>query len=344
MSRAMHSKARQAGVVALITSIIIGLLLVAITTGAIALMGGELRQGSDYDQSIRAYFAAEAGAEDALAHIRRQLAAGASLSSLNSPDCAAYDDNNPNLSGDNSVSYTCQVTSLAANSITDFLRVEESTQIDLSSVPTATTIVLSWNQNGTSDPQSTDWSNIPGNFTTGAAWSGVFPSVPEVTFFDYPSNQSSFGSSDIHEHTIVLKPSGTGIQNPNINLASIVNPESVECVPSNLGNYDCQATFQLISIGSVYYVMQIHARYSQMHYKIQAFQGSQQLTIANAEMVVDVTGKANDVTRRIRLQAPVKGNQFANFVLLVGDTICKVLEISKVTNNSVNGETGSCPQ
>src|SRR5258708_38366843 len=99
-----RAQADHEGIVSLITAIIVGLLLIVITTSGIALMGNELRQASDYDNSIKAYYAAESGTEDAIAQLRRN-----GIAAKNS--CSPYVAGDANLSGDSTatVSYTCQV-------------------------------------------------------------------------------------------------------------------------------------------------------------------------------------------------------------------------------------------
>src|SRR5207253_7727535 len=66
-------KQKEQGIVSLVTAIIVALFIMVITTSAVVLMVGELRQAIDSENSIRAYYAAESGAEDALLKIKSKI-------------------------------------------------------------------------------------------------------------------------------------------------------------------------------------------------------------------------------------------------------------------------------
>src|SRR5688572_22638524 len=92
------------GVVALIVSIVVGLLLVLISVSATTIMAGELRQAEDFDNSIKAYFAAESGVEDAIAQVRRFAAANPGAAIPQKQSCAPYSAASADLvNGDNNV-------------------------------------------------------------------------------------------------------------------------------------------------------------------------------------------------------------------------------------------------
>jgi Tfp pilus assembly protein PilX len=154
-----HQYKDQRGVVALLASIIIGILLVLITVSGIVLMSTEVRQATDFDQSVKAYYAAETGVEDALAEIKRRIDGGETLADILSGGteaCSNFLGSGPNpnnISGDPNatVSYTCQVVELAGNEINGVLDVEEAVQIDLSGA-NFNKLEIHWNQQGLDAP------------------------------------------------------------------------------------------------------------------------------------------------------------------------------------------------
>lgn len=325
-----HSQNGERGVVALMTTIIVSLLLVVVTISGARIMSAELRQATDFDLSVKAYFAAESGVEDAIAEIRRN-----GVENSVSPGCEAFNDSDANLSSDGVVAYTCQVVSLEQTALQSELKKEASVQIDLAGLD-FNRLVVSWNQEGSSDPAAWDGAAIPPQFPPGTTWSDQYPAVMEATFVSYPQT-SSFDSADITSQVVILKPSSSGVQNNPINIQSASNPETVRCTPSAVsGSYECQASLQLPPANRNY-VVRLHARYSSTHYKIEAFKGNNPVDIPNTQLTVDVTGKAGDVFRRIQAKSFLSQSTSLPFVILADDSICKVLE---VTGPNATSETG----
>ncbi len=341
----------QSGVVALITSIVVGLLLVAITTGAVGIMAAELRNSTDFDQSVRAYYAAESGVEDAINYIRNNVG-----NITPNTTCTTFHGNN-NLSGDGVVSYTCQLISVEQQSLTGRLRAEESNQVSLVGIG-ADGVSLEWNL---SSPPSTDpqphtgngstWCSqtgticggggtpIPPNFPASKDWQNQFPAVIEFTFISYPSS-GTFTSSQVNLQTLVLKPSPGALYNRVFTLDEFSlddNPIEVGCDPTQA--YNCKAT--VILHPGLNYEVRMQARYSGTHYNLTATLGG---SIADSVALVDVTGKAGDVLRRVLVQIPLTPQPVNGFALLADDQICKVLEVSKITGFAdVEDPTVNCP-
>ncbi|MBI3983799.1 hypothetical protein HY346_00705 [Candidatus Microgenomates bacterium] len=348
----------QRGVVALITSIVVGLLLTVITTGAVAVMGAELRQSTDFDQSVKAYFAAEAGVEEALAKVRRDYAATGTIPTTTG--CTPYVGTPTDLDGtaNNEAAVTCQSVSLATNNLTGSLGAESTARIDLSGIGSNfNKLRLQWHQKGV-DPAGWLDTDLPTNFPSGQVWqSNNWPAVMEVTVVAYPSS-GTFISGSIRAKTHVLQPysNGANSQNININISGVPSgPTLADCIsPSDpslpQGDYSCSIDLTGFNQGSTdNYVILLHARYAGANYKVEALNGSNGvLAMPASQLVIDVTGRAgSDVFRRVRLVAPITDEipaGFGNFVLLADDAICKVLEVSggQVAAGGETGQVGSC--
>src|SRR5260221_6730806 len=81
----MKSKSRDQGFVSLLTAILISMLLLVITISLISLETFQLRKSEDAEQTLRAYYAAEAGVEDAGAKV---LSGSISTSTTRCPSSA----------------------------------------------------------------------------------------------------------------------------------------------------------------------------------------------------------------------------------------------------------------
>jgi hypothetical protein len=347
----------QSGIVALVTSIVVGLLLVVITAGAISIMSSELRQASDFDQSIKAYYAAESGLEDAIAKIRTDLNAGVPLETILDAEnsaankCLPFNASDADLSGDGggdytraSVSYTCQIVESLTQKIEGVAREEEPIQIDLSSMADSyNAIRISWNQRGAErDPQI--YGAIPAGFPsndTADKWAGVYPAVMELALIKYPK-ASEFDSTEIRLQSYIAKPtSALGRTTIPYDPGFRQNPHDTTCTPSATpGNYDCVATITGINDENTNrFILRFTARYTSAHYKVEVLQGNIPRTIPGAQMTIDVTGKAGDVYRRVRATVPIGAPAPRNPVLLANESICKVFEVTRI-NNTASTETG----
>src|SRR5258706_785417 len=97
----MKSKSRDQGFVSLLTAILISMLLLVITISLIPLETFQLGKSEDAEQTLRAYYAAEAGVEDAVAKV---LSGSISTSTTGCPSSA--------VGGANSgAEWTCQQVS-----------------------------------------------------------------------------------------------------------------------------------------------------------------------------------------------------------------------------------------
>jgi Tfp pilus assembly protein PilX len=315
----------ESGMVAMITTIIVSILLVIIVTSMTSLMIGELRQASDGDQSIRAYYAAEAGVEDALLKIKKDIAAGIALSGGGA--CVSSG------AALGSVEYTCQRIIYDTNTVEGRLAKEQSLQIDLSTAapsPVVQSVKVSWNQDGIDAP-------VPftpiANFPEGNNW-GNRPAVMELSLASYPDNPN-FSLGQIDYQTTVLKPSnaGAGMSFSNI---SNSGPISVNCAPAR--PYTCQAVVSGLS-PTRRYVLRLRPRYAGTRYQVQAFTCPNAAcgpsTVADQFATVDVTARAGDVFRRVVVKMPVRAGAYnVDYVLWSDTDICKNFKVRESLNQA----------
>lgn len=341
---------QQSGVVALITSIVVGLLLVVITGSGIALMGSELRQSTDYDQSIKAYFAAESGVEDALAYIKKN---GLAAAVANDNGCAPFDSADSQFDEFNpkSVVYTCQSVTTSSNNLTGNIPAEGAAQIDLSGTPDLDRVRLEWNKPALGDPGSWDENNAllstgRTDLPRGTAWSGILPAVMEVTVISYPAT-GNISVNNIQAKTMFLRPNNSNVGDFPIDInASHNSPIAVQC--SKTTEYNCHATLSGFSGNTLNYIVSLHPRYSNAHYQLSAQNSSGvSLVVANSQLKIDVTARAGTVFRRIQVKAPLNSQSssgFPYYSVFADDEICKVFEVTRETDTSNSEKACESPQ
>lgn len=351
------------GVVALITSIVVGLLLIVITTSAVALMGNELRQASDFDQSTKAYYAAESGVEDALAHLRNtgDFTDKSTCDPYNADDAEFTNIKSPS-GGDSNVEYTCQIVSTSTNQLTSSqpLGADSRVSFDLTGIdPSFSQFNVAWNLPSAGDPSS--WSNSDfarfgdngptgfpgsgsGNNDAATDWAGKMPAVMEVSVVSYPKS-ATFNASSVKQNIVVLRPNSSGVNSVNYQQGSAKTPIAIQCNRSN-PSYSCQAAITGFDGVNFNYIVSLQPRYSQASYQVSAVtNGGSPLNIPG-QMVIDVTAKAGDVFRRVQARIPLTSgtsDDFPYYVLLADEDICKLLEVTSGTATPENACFGQTP-
>lgn len=126
----------QRGVVSFFTVIFVTMLLLIMTTAFIRLMINEQRQSTDNDLSNRAFYAAEAGVNDAILQIKEALEApnvNLALASIIKGQCGGSTDVPKILSSSSEadISYTCQFISLTSPSISGSAKEGDALIFDL---------------------------------------------------------------------------------------------------------------------------------------------------------------------------------------------------------------------
>jgi hypothetical protein len=344
----IRSSKSEQGVVSLIASIIIGIMLIIITISGLVLMSAETRQATDFDQSVKAYFAAESGVEDALAEIKRRLDLGDNLTTILAGGTDECDNflGDPDLSGDTSVSYTCQIVEMAGNELNGVAQAEESFQVDLTGT-TFNRLEIHWNQQGI---DAGTLSGLPASFPGNAPINNWldFPAVMELRIISYPTS-GAFNANQIESDVVILKPHNSASPPPglfNVN-APPTNPalKNIVCTSTALGGYNCSIDIPGFS-NTRNYIARIKPKYyrGNTHYSIRAFQGGNPASIPNGQLAIDVTAKAGDAFRRVRVQIPVgqQPDSVLDYVILTDEDICKFFSVSQITNTA-SSETGCDP-
>lgn len=196
------------------------------------------------------------------------------------------------------------------------------------------------------------------------SWSRYgYPSYLRVELFGYPS-AGSFTRADITQRsrTVLLVPTtsggynattpidlGTADPNPGTFGQSELQPSTVTCdstPAADIGAYACTALLQLPA-GATYtssannYFLRITPIYGQTHFRVALVHSGSEVSFNQVQPIVDATGRANNVYRR--LQARVMVNQMTNFpeyALESANTICKNLQVS---NNTADYKANNCP-
>ena len=360
-------------------SIVIALVMIvvlALLTVGFAQLARREQQGALAKQlSTEAYYAAESGINDT----RQDINDGAICSSSISPTCLTTDANsttcmtgltgsvgttrslpasaltaNPNVDGNNGVSYSCLLVNLTPSSLV-FNETQPGTGQNLAfstiSSPgnTLSSLTIQWeSQDGHSSASLTSGTYAPGKFPSSAIWNAnPNPKPPVLQFSLTPTNSGgaiSRGSLIDSTFNTYLYPahdgSGTVAYNPTL---------QGQIVSGNCGNtgssYPCSVTITGLNAPGIGTSFLLHYLdfYDASNVYITGTStgalGNQPVTFTG-EVQVDVTGKAQNVLKRLQVRLDASGTN-GSIVdppllpdnALQAQNICKRLETRPAVNN-----------
>jgi Tfp pilus assembly protein PilX len=343
----MRQHVDEKGLVSLFTAIIISLLLLVITVSLISLQTLQLRKAVDAEQTLRAYYAAEAGVEDAVSKV---------LAGTVSTDQACSANMNYDIPG--AAGWTCQQISFSGTPEGRLTKPDQAQTIDPGPVnPNYRSILIEWGQS-TSTAAAQFTTALP--FQSQAAYSAAVPPL-EVQIVEYP--RAGFASTAVCTHRVgaAWQPAGCSVKLQNVLIvpggaagAAAVNYPTIfnnaapttnfrgNCRPlprtlarpgtTEPSNYNC---FAIISnlVANQDYLLRLRARYQSTAYRVRFFASvngaGQHIDVPDGTATIDVTAKAGQTYRRVISKLPLGKGASAglNYVMYSDGDVCKNFDV-----------------
>ena len=341
------------GFASLVVAIVIVLVLSLITTGFAQLMRREQRSALDKQLSSQAYYAAESGVNDAL----KAMQAGYNIAKTNCGTTPGTDvntsisgnqyllDNKVGINGANTgASYTCLLIRPDPLDL-DYRPVDTFTPSnaefvarDSSGNPSqVTSVEVSWQDalgNSTFLPSPSDCSGR--SFASAGSLGWSYTGLLNFVLVPVPNNNISRAGISSASMTSYLCPNqgvanqapgslGYGANTTGSNNGAII---SGNCNTSHAGHkYNCSAVINNLGTltDQTTFFISVRSIYSRSNVNITAYNGSTKLTLTGAQTVIDSTGKAQDVLKRIQVRVP-SGNTYDLPPGTAGALICKQVE------------------
>lgn len=333
-------KGNESGLVAIMVTMIIMGLLTLVTIGFSRLMLREQRQAIDRQLGTQAFYAAESGINDA-------IKSGAALK--NNCDQLQINGNNVdnNLSATDLVSYSCvTVESGIGDIVFDSVSTSESTAFPINANNVGT-LTFSWQD--VNDGQIFEDGTIFPRLPTTAAW-GARTGVLRVTLVPVAATGFNRGNLQALSRTYFLYPSITaggtiaysaaGGFAPGYYAGAQAESSNGQIVSGQCDAADtprmCNVTISgLGATGAEMYYVRLKAIYQPVKVAIQGTDpGGANISLPGAQYVIDSTGKANDVLKRIQVRIPLTSSySLPEYTVDSASTICKRLIVNP---NSVN--------
>lgn len=323
------------GLVSFLVVIFITALLTLIVTALVQTMNRELRQATDNELSTRAYYAAEAGIEEGLAEIR-QAAEQDDLSGIetgSSCDTGAW--NFAENGGE--TGFACRLINFQPNTLEGQLDADESRQFNFVDTD-HDSVLIKWHRRGSDYSDDVDSFDVPSRNPAAADWPSDTPPIMRVEIVSYPDG--GFEDDDITQRVVFLRPTdGSHSGAPNdVELGEIEvgeNMRSTVCARGQSG-YACEfAVTGMDDPEANNHIVRIRPFYNDTHYGVEALSGGATGNTVEAPAnvaIVDVTGYATDVYRRLQTRVPIESvDSFGQDYALIGDEgVCKVVRVSTI--------------
>lgn len=319
----------QAGGISLIAVTFSSLLMLIITLAMVGMMIGELRQSIDAENGVKAYYAAESGAEEALFGLKTALSSGVALSDLNQ-EC------------DNIIA----AGALNQYFHSDLGSVNDSaagTQITCRSIRTngAPIGVVGQDKIATFDLSGHNVDSIQVNWDHENDASG--PNIPDlgVTITTYPQGSTIANVGQVPTDSVLLQPcqpaSPTAAcpdRNAAPNKINLQNSFSTGTYPfqtfcsseaPTANSYRCHATLTNVAPAGTFAVLRLRPLSYGASYSLKIIDSSgASVNVRLQDATVDVTARVGDSFRRIRQQIEVRSGAFEGLdVISSQQDICK---------------------
>jgi Tfp pilus assembly protein PilX len=347
-----HQHRNEEGLVAIIVATMIMIIMSLVVLGFARIMQREQRQATDKTLSTQAFYAAETGVNDTVTRLHDVIKNNTDGELADKTTCDTNAGNPTGLSGtiDSNLgsSYSCLLIDTSPKTLEytqKSITTADSTIIPMKGAnnETIARVEVSWEDESISSPafRSCPATVFPplGNPATGPKW-GNSPGLMQVDLIPTEPISGSITRANLIN----------GAMNVNLYPVDSSAPSAAPCGATNTvayGSYtgtaagatvaircstaatprDCVASITGLNTKSLY--MRLRAVYNASSATIRMYDSSNnQLSIKGAQVVVDSTGKAADVIRRIQVRVPTKPKyDIPDDALKTSTDVCKLLNV-----------------
>jgi Tfp pilus assembly protein PilX len=320
-------RSSERGMVSIITTMVLMIVISLIVLGFAQLSRRNQREALDRQLSTQAFYAAESGVNEASDVIKKAIANGTTIAEKTACDgtgpAGFYAALNPTIDAASNVRFSCLLVD------------PTPTSLRYGDIGTTSVIVpvISANGDGISRIEL-DWqAKVSGNPLTGC------PTTTNDVFSPTASWACGYGVLRFDLVPTAGNTDAAGLQGATMTTFAVPfssGGTSAIAYGANGANGNvkvgttCTATSCSLAITGLSqnsYHMRISSLYRNVGLQLRAENaGGSALELQNAQAVVDVTGRAQDVLRRIQVHVPLRGNSrnlLSDYAIQSTDPICK---------------------
>lgn len=344
----------QQGFVSIFTVIIIMSLLTLVAIGFSNITRHAQRRTLDNQLNTQAFYAAESGVNDARVALAAAVAAG--NYSYSKTTCDGQDPGNSfkyNFDTGLNVGYSCVLinsnpSDIRLNSVgIEGSGVAKTVTLASSTAATINQFSVLWDSTATTDALPT--TSTP-SLTPRAPW-GTKVGMLRMDVVPVVAGALDRATLVANTYTAFFYPSTSNLGVTTKSWSpGPANQGSVDLVRCNATGLRCRLDVTLLAPGiSNRYVLRLQAIYNDVQIGIADVKDTlnNTVTLTDGQAVVDVTGKANDVFRRVQVRLPLNPSGFTgSMALQTADSVCKLLATGPTTTVDTSGipiaSAGSC--
>lgn len=344
----LDQKGMAAIIVTMVTMVVISLIVLGFAT----ISRREQGQTLDQQLSTQAFYAAETGVEDAKSVITAAIQDGKPVPSKTDCDTNTTSGYTPNypigagtvLDSTHSVSYSCLLvdptpTSLEYNGVGT-----DNVIVPITSSSVITRFVITWKPtNVPTGSPSTCPSSTSNSFSLQSKWNCGYG----LLRMDLVPTEGALSRASLSSNTLTafFEPTRNSASG-NISYSGNTGRPNIVAANCTIGSYsECSATIVGLA-GQRNFSLRLNSLYQPSDVTIVPFNSSTQLGVSGAQAMIDVTGKAQDVLRRIQVRVPVGASgETAGFALQTNGALCKRFKVTpnylSIPGDIVNPDLGN---
>jgi Tfp pilus assembly protein PilX len=320
----------EAGMVAIMVTMILLIVISLIVIGFAQISRRNQRQSLDRQLSAQAFYAAETAVNDAAELIKGAVAGGTAVAAK--PDCTSNGGGfytapaiTPVIDAGSNVAYTCLMVNPTPTTLVYSDVGTTGTVVPLiATAGTISSLTMTWQSK---DDTSTPANNCPANPNVFPATSGWNCGYGLLRFDLVPSAGSGLTFTSLQNATMTsfvvpLRPGGTGATPNPIGYTTGGGNNRLAVLCSNTN-----CTLTINGLNQSQYHLRVTSLYKDVSLQISATAGAGgPVSLQGAQAVIDATGKAQDVLRRIQVRVPLSGsstNLLSDYAVQSTDAICK---------------------
>lgn len=336
-------KTDESGLAAIVVTIFVMIVLSLIVIAFSQVARREQRQSLDRQLSTQAFYAAEAGINNAVNGIRT---GNVSFASLDRTTCAGS--SGANLDTSNNTSYTCVLYDKAPKSLI------------YGNVDINNGLVFSLqNENNNMTSVTFEWNGINTSGSYATCPSTAYSSFPQTANYNcpagiirlmlIPANTSTLSRDALvnNSMTVFLRPSSNA-PSPTLgttpyqgHVSGADSQANVIPASCDAATNKCKATITGLPLTSMY--AYLRSAYVPNSVTVTGKDNAgNDVRMTNAQIKIDSTGKASDVLRRVQVRVPLYENyQLPGFSIESLNAICKQVDIVSAGASSTAACSGS---
>jgi hypothetical protein len=335
----------QQGFASLVIGLVLVLVLALLTVGFAQLTRHEQQQSLGNALSTQAYYASESGINDAVKAIKSGTLT-TSTPNVNTNNCLTLPlpgTTSNVINTTDAVSYSCVLLSLQTGDLQfGNVGVEGAETMVFNTTAPLSTLTVDW---GSADAHVNFNTPFP-SFKPVNSWT-AFPGLLQfsITPLTNPTRANLLNNSFM---AYAYPKSGVG---PNqVNYSTAANAQgaivSGQCAATNTP-YACKMTIRNLPGAGGPYLIHFLNFYDASNVDITGTTAAGAATFVGGQAQIDVTGKAQDVLKRLRVRVPLDSNtNFANYAL-EAQNVCKRLQTQPGATTFLNPDgstatTGAC--